>query len=67
MEITTRDGAVEVQGISFIGALHVMFGVVVDTAALYKFNWKEHTLRIFAERNIYRVRATVEDMIYGGH
>ena len=67
MKITTRDGAVEVQEISFIGALHVMFGVVVDTAALYKFTWKNHTLRIFTERNIDRVRATVEDMIYGGH
>ena len=67
MELTTRDKAVEVQGIGFIGALHVVFKVVVETATLYKFTWKNHTLRIFTERNIYRVRATVEDMIYGGH
>lgn len=67
METTTRDGAVEVRGINFVGALRVVFKVAVETASLYKFTWKDHTLRIFTERNIYRVRATVEDMIYGGH
>ena len=67
MELKTRDGAVEVQGINLVGALHVVFKVAVETASLYKFTWKDHTLRIFTERNVYRVRATVEDMIYGGH